>query len=311
MECIKIDLNSKTYIKNVAIALGNFDGFHIGHRELINELNRVKKEKKFNTALLLFDIHSKDFIENTNSKRLMSFNDKLEILDKMNIDYVFKINFDDKFKNLLPDEFLDFLTKNINVKHIVVGDDYRFSKDKYGNAEFIYSYMKKKNLTVSILNNVDYNGEKISSTNIISYISLGKIELANKFLGRYYSIKGTVKSGFRRGRTMGFPTANLFLSYNYIVPKEGVYFTKTLYKNKEYFSFTSIGNNPTFQNKNFTIETHIFDFDKDIYDENIEVFFIKKIRDNIKFNSIEELIEKLKDDKKYCKELIKTFSKEE
>lgn len=307
MKHIRINLNTKLDIKNIAIALGNFDGFHLGHMELINELLMIKKLKKFNTAVLLFASHSKDFIMNIDSKRLTSFNDKLKILEKLGIDYVFSINFDENFKNLSAIDFLNFLTTNINVSHIVVGEDYKFAKEREGNSKLIYNYMKNKSLSSSTVKSVLYNGKKISSTDIISFISSGDIELANKFLKRFYSIKGIVSKGYRRGRCMNFPTANLSPLYNYVIPKDGVYFTKTIYENNEYFSFSSIGNNPTFNNENSTIETHIFDFNKNIYDREIEVFFIKKIRDNIKFNSVFELCNQLKKDKEFCYDLIEKY----
>lgn len=310
MKHIRINLNTKLNIKNIAIALGNFDGFHIGHIKLINELQRFKNLKKFNTAVLLFRVHSKNFIMNNNFKRLTSFDDKISILEKLDIDYVFSIDFDEILKNLSWIDFLDFLTNNINVNHIVVGEDYKFAKEREGNSNLIYNYMKDKNLSSSIVKSVECEGKKISSTDIISLISLGEIDLANKFLERFYSIRGIVKEGFKRGRSMNFPTANLSLLYDYVIPKDGVYFTKTIYENKEYFSFSSIGNNPTFNNKNSTIETHIFDFNEDIYNKEIKVSFIKRIRDNIKFNSVVDLIYQLNEDKKICYDLIKKYFKE-
>lgn len=311
MKYIKIDLNTKFTLENISIALGNFDGFHIGHKELIFELEKIKKEKNLKTAVLLFRKHSKDFIQKKDYKRLTSFDDKLQILQIMNVDYVFAIDFDEQLKNLSALEFLEFLTKNINVKYIVVGEDYKFSKNQEGSSKLILNYMKNKNLDCSILKDIKYNHLKISSSDIIKFISLGEIEKANRFLGRYYSVKGIVKKGYRRGTSMGFPTANLDLLFNYVIPKDGVYFTKTRYNNKEYFSFSSIGNNPTFENKESTIETHIFNFNENIYGEKIEVFFIKKIRNNIKFDSVNSLIKQLEKDKKICKNLIDNLNMEE
>ena len=142
-------------------------------------------------------------------------------------------------------------------------------------------------------------------TKISEYIRNGNVELVKDLLGNFYSIKGKVVSGFQRGRNLGFPTANLDISFNYVIPKEGVYFTKTIVDEKELYSFSSIGYNPTFDNKKSTIESHIFDFDEDIYGKDIELCFLKRLRDNIKFNSVDELIEQLKKDEIRCRELIK------
>ena len=237
----------------------------------------------------------------------MSFEDKLNKLESFKIDYVFSIEFSEKIKNLSPKEFLDFLTINLNIKHIVVGKDYRFSKNRQGDTNFIKSYMKEKSLSCTIVDKLNYGDIEISSTKIIEYIKSGKIELANDLLGDNFSIKGKITHGFQRGRNLGYPTANLEISFNYVMVKEGVYFTKTIVDKKGYFSFSSVGHNPTFDNKKSTIESHIFDFDKDIYGKDIELCFLERLRDNIKFNSVEELIDQLKKDEIRCRELIKNI----
>lgn len=304
MEFIKIDLNSKFDLSDISIALGNFDGFHRGHISLIDELNRIKIQKKYKTAILLFENHSRDYIFLNDSNRLMSFDDKVKKLKELNIDYVFSIVFNEKIMGLSPEEFLDFLTKNLNVKHIIVGEDYRFSKKKMGNSAFISHYMKEKGLSSSIIDKVDFDGEKISSRDIINLIENGNVKYANELLGYTYSLKGIVRKGYQRGRKMGYPTANIECTFKYVIPKDGVYFTKTKIDNVEYFSFTSVGHNPTFENQDRTIETHIFDFSRDIYGCEIEVFFFEKIRENSKFKSLEDLIEQIKKDRIKCDELI-------
>lgn len=307
MEHFKLNLESDFKFDNIVVALGNFDGFHIGHQSLISELNNIKIKKGYKTVVFLFESHTKDFIFNQSSSRIMSFYDKLKRLESFNIDYVFSIEFSEKIKNLTPLEFLEFLTENLNVKHIVVGSDYRFAKNREGNTDFIKSYMNNKNLSCTIVDKISLNNMEISSTKIIEYIRNGNVELVKDLLGNFYSIKGKVVSGFQRGRNLGFPTANLDISFNYVIPKEGVYFTKTIVDEKELYSFSSIGYNPTFDNKKSTIESHIFDFDEDIYGKDIELCFSKRLRDNIKFNSVDELIEQLKKDEIRCRELIKNI----
>lgn len=307
MEHFKLNLESDFKFDDIVVALGNFDGFHLGHQKLITELNNVKLKKGYKSAVFLFESHTKDLIFHQNSSRIMSFEDKLNKLDSFKIDYVFSIEFSEKIKNLSPKEFLDFLTNKLNIKHIVVGKDYRFSKNREGNTDFIKSYMKEKGLSCTIIDKLNYDNIEISSTKIIEYIKSGKIELANDLLGDCFSIKGKVTHGFQRGRNLGYPTANLEISFNYVMVKEGVYFTKTIVDGKGYFSFSSVGHNPTFDNKKSTIESHIFDFDEDIYGKDIELCFLERLRDNIKFNSVEELIEQLKKDEIRCRELIKNI----
>lgn len=307
MEHFKLNLESDFKFDDIVVALGNFDGFHLGHQKLITELNNVKLKKGYKSAVFLFESHTKDLIFHQNSSRIMSFEDKLNKLDSFKIDYVFSIEFSEKIKNLSPKEFLDFLTNKLNIKHIVVGKDYRFSKNRKGNTDFIKSYMKEKGLSCTIIDKLNYDNIEISSTKIIEYIKSGKIELANDLLGDCFSIKGKVTHGFQRGRNLGYPTANLEISFNYVMVKEGVYFTKTIVDGKGYFSFSSVGHNPTFDNKKSTIESHIFDFDEDIYGKNIELCFLERLRDNIKFNSVEELIEQLEKDEIKCRELIKNI----
>lgn len=307
MEHFKLNLESDFKFDNIVVALGNFDGFHIGHQSLISELKNIKLKKNYKSAVFLFESHTKDLIFHQNSSRIMSFEDKLKKLESFKIDYVFSIEFSKKIKNLTPLEFLEFLTENLNVKHIVVGSDYRFAKNREGNTDFIKSYMNNKNLSCTIVDKISLDNMEISSTKIIEYIRNGNVELVKDLLGNFYSIKGKVVSGFQRGRNLGFPTANLDISFNYVIPKEGVYFTKTIVDEKELYSFSSIGYNPTFDNKKSTIESHIFDFDEDIYGKDIELCFLKRLRDNIKFNSVDELIEQLKKDEIICRELIKNI----
>lgn len=309
MEIIKINLDINFDLDNISIALGNFDGFHRGHFSLLEVLSKVKEENGLKKSILLFENHSRDFLSESKSSRLMSFDDKIEILEKCKLDYVFVIEFDDKIKNLSPEEFLRFLTENLSVKHIVVGEDYKFSKNREGNAKLILEYMQTKKMKATIVKIDNFNGKKISSRDIISLIENGDLKTANTLLNRTYSIKGVVKKGYQRGRQMGFPTANVVNEFNYVIPKYGVYFTRTKVRGIEYFSFTSIGYNPTFQNKEFTVETHIFDFSENIYDEEIEVFFIEKIRENEKFNSIDKLVDQIKKDRIKCEELIRLLNK--
>lgn len=307
MEYLKINLEYKSSKDNIVIALGNFDGMHLGHRKLIDELNSVKLKRNLKTAVLLFENHSKNVVLKKEFPRIMSFSDKIDTLTELSIDYIFSIEFDDKFRNLTSKEFLEFLTDNLRVSHIVVGEDYTFGVDR-GKVNVISNFTDNNGISLSIVPSLKYDGYKISSRNIIKDIENGNLKPVNFLLGRYYSLKGNVESGFRRGHKLGYPTANLKLSFNYVIPKDGVYFTKTKYRNKYYFSFTSVGNNPTFNNKNVSIETHIFDFDKEIYDEEIEIFFIERFRDNEKFDSVEKLKEQLSLDREKCNELIKTYS---
>lgn len=273
-------------VPKLSLVLGNFDGVHIGHAQLINY---ARNNSNGNLGVFTFDKPLK-----TIEGCLTSLDDRIEIFKELGVDYVFIILTDDNFKKMSYIKFVDLILKKLNPVKIFCGPDF-----KYGfNAQGDVYYLKERFSKVYILNYVnDHNGHKISSSSIRELIKEGNIYEANRRLGRIYTIKGVVSKGKGKGLSFGFPTANLTLSDNYVVPKEGVYVTKTNVNGHILRSLTNIGKNPTIANNNkLTIETYIFDFQDELYGKEISVAFYSRLRDEIKFDSTKELIEQLEKD---------------
>lgn len=286
---------------DVSLLLGNFDGVHIGHAQLFNF---AKNNSKGRVAVLTFDqfIKPKDgFITN--------LSDRISIFESLGIDLVFVLKVDDNLIHYSYVKFVDEILKKINPKAIYCGPDFQFGFKAQGDV----AYLKERFSEVYCLNYVkDHNNNKISSTGIRNLIKDGKIYEANRWLGRSYFMKGKIVKGSGRGKNIGFPTANLGLSFPYILPKNGVYITFIYIDGNRYRSLTNIGNNPTFNNKEITIETYIFDFIDDLYGKDVKLEFFKRLRDEIKFDNVESLhnqLEKDMDDAIYYFEYVRNLSR--
>lgn len=298
MKILKIDMNFKAE-ENSIIALGNFDGVHTGHQKLIKQAIKRAKEKNIKASILIFRENTEKTIngENSNKKLLTSNPYKYEILQSLGIDLIYEIEFDEAFMKLDPLVFLnDFLYKNLKVMGIVVGYDYRFGYKAKGDLESLKSFAHEKNISLDIIEAYKKNGKIVSSTLIRSLVENGSVEEAGDLLGRPFAIIGKVSHGKNLGKKMGFPTANIIPKKQYILPKYGVYDTDVIIDNKRYKAATSVGNNPTFKNEGVKIEANILDFNQDIYGKVIRVDFIKRLRDMLIFDNVEELFEQIKKD---------------
>lgn len=288
-----IKLNNDICTDETVIGLGNFDGLHLGHQSLIKNVVKISRELNIKSSVILFDTHTNNVIRDSSQNELTSLNDKIEILDSLGIDIIFLVEFSDEFRSMSADDFINrILVKSCNVKAVVVGNDYTFGYGATGNTDLL---RKKSANTYKLFIIDDYNIDlkRVSSSSIRKMIAEGDVSSASDLLGRYYSIKGRVIRGDGRGKKLGFPTANLNLIYNYVIPQDGVYITIIKIGNKRHFSLTSIGNNPTFDGQAHRIEAYIDNFNDDIYGETIELFFVEYIRPMIKFKSYEELIERM------------------
>lgn len=291
---IDLDINKSEYEESV-IALGNFDGFHIGHRNIVSKAQEIAKEKGVKSSVLLFKQHTNEVFPHFPQYYISSLEDKIDILKEIGVDYIFTIDFTLKFAQLNNEEFmLDFIRDRLNAKTVVCGPDYTFGKKSKGNVDTILSYKKEGKIDAYILDNILYKYNKLSSTQVRAYIENGEVDKVKDLLLYNYKIKGKVIHGFKIGKELGFPTANIELIFKYIVPSEGVYLTNTYLNEEKHLSITSIGTNPTVTDKkDIKIEVYIIDFDKKIYDEIITIEFIKRMRDQIKFDTKEELIDQM------------------
>ena len=278
-------------IVGVAAVIGNFDGVHLGHKKLINFAHKIATKKNLKLAILSFDPHPREFFSKSNSMFLIQRKeDKINELKKLGIGYYLNIKFNEQLSQSSPESFVhNIISHSLNIKHVIVGKDFLFGKDRSGNIKLLEKVGKKIGLSVSTFEIIKHKDFKISSTAIRELIRDGKIELANKCLGRNFSITGEVIHGDKRGRSIDFPTANIKLE-NLIRPAYGVYAVYITGKgfNKK-LGIANIGKRPTVNYRGELLEAHIFDEEIDLYGKEITVELIKYIRSEKKFNGIDDL----------------------
>lgn len=304
MEIIYLDGNNIIKNENIVSAIGFFDGLHIGHMELVHEVQRIGREKKYKTGLMTFDHHPLYVLGyNDQEEWLMSHNDRKELLESIGIDYLFIIQFTKQVAALSCDDFMNRYLYNLGIKHVVCGFDFRFGHKNSGD---IHTLNESDLFEVSVIDEVLYKDEKISSTRIREELNKGNVEEVNCLMGRPYSITGNVIKGRQIGRTIGFPTANIDYT-NYHLPTFGVYGVKVKINNQYRIGMCNIGFNPTFDSLDKpSLEVNIFGFEEDIYNHEIQVQFYKLIRFEKKFNNKDELIVQLNSDKEDIIRLFKT-----
>lgn len=285
--------------KRVA-ALGFFDGIHKAHQKIIGDSVKEAGEE-FISVVITLDKSPKEYFGKTSEESLTPINKKNKLLTSLGVDEVYYLEFNEKLQNLSAEEFINNILKKLNVDKVFCGFDYRFGFKGLGTPDLI----KDSGIEVRIQEKQKIDEEKISTTVLKEFVRKGEFSKYKEYTGRFYSISGLVVKGRQLGRTINFPTANLELDDKYLLPEmNGVYITKIKVNNKIYKSVTNIGYNPTVsdeKNKKF-IETHILDFDKDIYGEKIEIYFYEFLRKEQKFESFDHLKEQLKLDKKTCEE---------
>lgn len=306
IEIIDLDIDKNKYTEAV-VGLGNFDGIHIGHREIMNKVLEVSKEKGIVSSVLLFKQHTNEIFPKMPRMYLSDLQDKIDILDKIGIQRVYLINFTMEFAQLTNEEFiLDLIRDRMNARTLVCGVDYTYGKFAKGTIKELYEYQNNSWINLYVVDPKMYDDRKVSSTIIRNLILSGDLKEATKLLGNYYSVRGIVEHGFKRGSTeLGFPTANLKFDFPYIMPMESVYLTRNLIDGKLYFSLTSIGTNPTFMDsEEVKFEVFILDFDGDLYGKEIKVEFIEKLRGQIKFNNGEDLVKQMKQDLENARQII-------
>lgn len=306
MEVIYLDGQQLNISDAICSAIGFFDGLHLGHMALVDEVKKVSKEKGYKTALMTFDHHPLFVLGRiTQEKYISSMEDRIEILSQEDIDYLFVIKFTKEIAGLSPENFIENYLVNLNIRHVVCGFDFRFGSRNSGNGDTLINY-NPKILNVSVIDEVIYKNEKISSTRIRNCLDDGRVDDLSHLLNRQYAIKGKVIGGKKIGRKMGFPTANIEYG-SYYLPQNGVYAVKVYIKDQEYIGMCNIGYNPTFHliDKR-SLEVHIFEFDEDIYDKDVKVEFYIKTRNEKKFAGKDELMTQLSYDaitiKNYFKE---------
>ena len=308
------DINNLPLFKNAVITIGTFDGVHTGHIKIINQLKKEAANAAGETVIITFDPHPRMIINNlpeNNSgiKLLNTTEEKIELLQKQLIDHLVIVPFTLQFSEQKAEEYItDFLVKKFSPHTIIIGYDHRFGNNRSGDYKLLESYQLKYNFKVKEIPEHVLHDVTISSTKIRTAIAHGDITTANEYLGYPYFFEGTIIEGNKLGRTIGFPTANIHISdSNKLAPSNGVYaVTVTLQTETEktYNGMMNIGLRPTIDGTKKVIEVNIFDFDKNIYNQNIRVGIQQFLRNEIKFSGLDALKEQLAADKKLSLQLL-------
>lgn len=283
-----------------------FDGVHLGHLSIIRQLNEIAEKEHLESAILSFWPHPRKFLNpDDDVKMLNTLEEKLELLDKSGIQNIFLKTFDEEFRNLSGADFCEkILVEKLNVKHIIIGYDHTFGKNKSGDFNLLKALSGDLGFKVDQLEAVKSNQLNISSTKIRQALSEGKIKEANQMLGYHYPLTGKVIHGKKLGRTIGYPTANIEVPVNKLLPKNGAYIVEVFVDQQFYKGMLSIGTNPTIDDKNQSLHTEVYilDFDQDIYGKEITVKFRDFLHDEIQFEGLEKLKARLDEDKKLTDE---------
>ncbi len=296
--------------KKSIITIGTFDGIHLGHQKIIRTLVKESLSKNLLANILTFFPHPRMVLNKDSEIKLIdTIREKEKKLKNLGVNTLIIHPFTKEFSRMSSVEFTrDILIKKLNVYKIILGYDHRFGKNRESSVEDLIELGIAYNFKVEVLDAKKINSINISSTKIRKAIQTGDINKATLYLGRCFEIKGNVIKGKGIGKKIGFPTANIIIKENYkLIPNKGVYLIKAKIKNKSYYGMMNIGNRPTLNGKNETLEVNIFNFNENIYGKSLKIFFLNKIRNEIKFDSIEKLSNQLQKDKDYCKVLINKF----
>ena len=292
-----------------SLAVGFFDGVHLGHQQVINRAIEHAKEKGVKSAVMTFDPHPSIVLGGRNEKvfYITPLEQKIEKLKALGVDTVFVVNFTSDFAKLSPEDFVQFFIKDLHVVHVTAGFDFSFGAFGKGNMDLMQQ-LGGSDFDVTVVDKFEQDADKVSSTRIRKALQDGDMELAHRLLGRPFEVPGIVVHGGKRGRTLGFPTANVQHVEGSFVPSTGVYAVRILVQDEWLDGVCNVGYKPTFNDPNhkqLSIEVNIFNFDKNIYGEQVVVAWYKRIRSEQKFSGVEALIAQIEQDKKAAIDYLK------
>lgn len=289
------------------VTIGTFDGVHIGHQKIIKRLIKKASEKNLISVVLTFFPHPRMVLQqNSDIKLLNTISERTEILSALGLDYIYVKEFTTDFAELSARDFVKtVLVDKLHVKHVIIGYDHQFGKNRSANIDDLKRFGAEFNFEVEEISAQDVQDVAVSSTKIRTSLNIGDIKTANAFLGYDYYIHGTVVTGKGFGKKMEFPTANINVDETYkLIPQNGVYAVSSNYKDKALYGMMNIGYNPTFEGDKKTIEVHFFDFNEDLYGQHLKISFLDRIRNERKFESVEALIAQLGQDQINAKHII-------
>ena len=279
---------------DTVVTIGNFDGVHKGHQVLIEKTADYAKARGIKSAVFTFLNHPINYFVPEKVKNIFDEKEKERLIESFGIDYLIDIPFDKAMTKISAEQFIVKILKDkIHAKKIVVGHDFTFARNKEGNADVLRDMGHEYGIEVEIVQPIKINGIRVSSTFIRELISEGRVDEIPQYLGTHYVIEGEIIHGKANGRKMGYPTANISLKDQIINPKNGIYASRVIIDGKKYFGATNVGMNPTVNGKYLSIETNILDFNEDIYGKRVRIEFLEKIRDEKKFESLDELRKQL------------------
>jgi len=294
-----MSLNNSLFSKTLTI--GTFDGVHIGHQKILQKVVNLSKANTLIPSVLTFFPHPRMVLHQDKSIKLLNtISERKLLLEKFGIELICVKTFTKEFSNLSAGDYVkDILIDELNAKQIVIGYDHHFGKNRSANITDVKMFAEELNFEIEEISAEDIQNVTVSSTKIRTALLNGKVSLANSYLGYDYFLTGRVIKGQKIGRTLNFPTANIYIEEDYkLIPKDGVYVVKAEIEDTSYFGMMNIGYNPTIENKPRSIEVHFFDFDKDVYGKQIVIEMLIRLRDEHKFASIDALKNQLKSDKK-------------
>ena len=297
MDVVRLNKENIKFIDNLSAAIGQFDGLHIAHLELINTAIKVAEKNNLKSAVITFDPHP-DFVlkKQVDETYITPIEEKIKLIESFNIDYLIIINFTKEVAGTDPVDFVNNYLVNTGVKEIVCGFDFSFGKFGKGKGNKITEYSNEL-INTTIIEEIKFDNKKIGSTLIRELLNSGDVIKVKQIMGRYYSVTAKVIKGSQVGKKVGVPTANLEINNDFAHVKSGVYSVLVHYDNKKYLGVCNIGHNPTFNYQaNKRIEVHILDFDKNIYEDSLVVEFLEYLREESKFGSIEEFQQQIKKD---------------
>lgn len=306
---MKIFNNIQSYSseKESILTIGTFDGVHIGHNKILTKLVEESKKNNLSSLIMTFFPHPRMVLQKSQEiKMIDTIDEKIHLFEKTGVDNLIIQPFDENFSKIRAKEFVEeILVKKLKIKHIIIGYDHRFGKDREASVEDLKKFGLNYMFTVEEIAAQEIHSIAISSTKIRNAILKGEIKKCNEYLGRNFMLTGEVVHGDGLGKKINFPTANIEIPETYkIIPKNGVYLVKAIINSEIYFGMMNIGVRPTIGGKNKSLEIHFFNFKDNIYNKTISVEIICKIRDEEEFSSIDELKIQLKKDEQFCLKLI-------
>jgi len=280
-------------LSNSVVTIGTFDGVHVGHKKIINRLVNIAKEEKLQAIVLTFFPHPRMVVQkDTSIKMINTIDEKSDLLESEGVDHLVVKKFTKDFSRLSAQEYVrDILVNTLHVKHIIIGYDHHFGRNRTANIDDLKAFGDIYDFKVTEISAQDINEVTVSSTKIRKALNEGDIKSANAFLGYNFMLTGTVIKGKGLGKKIGFPTANIKIEESYkLIPKKGVYVVKSqIDENTTLYGMMNIGTNPTVNGTTQSIEVNFFDFSKSIYDTQVKIEILERLRDEQKFNSIEDL----------------------